>query len=96
MVDYEKSWVVEYLDATSQPFLRDKLLLSLHRSLQHRPTALSDALGLSNTVISRLLPVARNGQLATSVVATVSLETLRNFDKAAAVSYQAFHQDLLA
>lgn len=90
-VDYEKSWVVQYSDTSLQPFLRDKLFVSIYKSCQHRPTALPDALGLTTTVIAACRPLAKSGSLPVRVIASQTLRTLQRFDQAAAIHYQAFH-----
>jgi transcriptional repressor NrdR len=94
-VDYEKTWVVQYSDGRVSPFLRDQLLLSIYKACQHRPTSMSDAIGLTDTVIARSHRHIDNGQLAASLLAKVAYTTLRHFDQPAAVSYQAFHADVL-
>lgn len=89
--DYATSVAVQGRDGRLQAFSRDKLLLSLHNSLQHRPTAVSDASALTDTAIGRLRPQLAAGQLTSSSIShTVYLMLLR-FDKVAAVHYQAFH-----
>jgi transcriptional regulator NrdR family protein len=94
-IDFQKTWLVVYTDRTESPFLRDKLLLSLHKSCQHRPSALPDAADLTATVIGRLRIAAVDGTLTATAIATVCHETLRRFDKAAATMYQAYHADVL-
>ena len=101
-VDYEKSWVVQYWDAKAkktsqpQPFVRDKLLMSVHASLGHRPTALSDALGLTKTIIGTLgKMVDQDGVLQSVAIATITVDTLQRFDNVAATMYQAYHSDVL-
>lgn len=74
------------------PFNRDKLLISLHKSLQHRSLASADASGLTATVISQLLPLADDGLIATKLIAKITFQTLTRFDIAAATHYQAFHK----
>src|SRR5690348_1875861 len=51
---------------TLQPFLRDKLFLSIYKSCQHRPDAIQDASALTDTVVSRLPLVASGGLMNTS------------------------------
>ncbi len=101
-VDYEKSWVVQYGDAKTskaskpRPFIRDKLLMSVHASLGHRPTALSDALGLTQTIVGTLGKlVDQEGGLYSAAIATISVDTLQRFDKVAATMYRAYHSDAL-
>lgn len=94
-IDYEKTWTVAYLNESEQPFLRDKLLISLYQSCRHRPTALPDALGLTDTVISRLRLAVTDGSVTPTAIATICSETLRRFDKTAATVYKAYHADVL-
>ena len=74
-----------------KPFSRDKLLISLHASLKHRKTALSDAAALTDTVITKLQPHIKNGSLENDMLLTVVFQTLKQFDKAASTYYRAYH-----
>jgi len=101
-VDYEKSWVVQYTGAKGsqpgqpQPFIWDKLLMSIYASLGHRPTALPDALGLTKTIVGTLGKlVGQDGGLQSAAIATISVDTLQRFDKVAATMYRAYHSDVL-
>lgn len=94
-VDYEKTWVVQYLDGQLSPFLRDKLFTSIFKSCQHRPTALDDAIGLTDTVIAAVHKDIRDGSLTSRDLATATLAVLKRFDQPAAISYRAFHADVL-
>jgi transcriptional repressor NrdR len=94
-IDYEKTLVVKYKQRKPLPFLRDKLFTSIYRSCMHRPSALQDTIGLTDTIIAKLWQLAQNGQLDSTAIAQTAHLTLKRFDKAAAVSYQAFHADLL-
>ena len=101
-LDYEKSWRVDYPDTAqkrrnpaSRPFLRDKLLLSVHQSLGHRPTALSDALALTHTIVGKIGDSTDQGRIGSADIANATLKALRRFDAAAATMYQAYHVDTL-
>ena len=83
--------VVVVTETDIQPFSRDKLLLSINSSLQHRKTALEDAINLTNTVISKMYAKFKNVQIQRIDIAKVVYETLHRFDKAAATHYKAFH-----
>jgi len=88
---YEDGWRVEAANGSLTPFLKNKLFLSLHTSCAHRTQAIEDATALTNTVISLLRTQNSQGLIeANSIVLTIQ-EVLNNFDKAAAVHYQAFH-----
>ncbi len=94
-VDYEKSWVVQYSNGNLEPFLRDRLSISIYKSLQHRPTAVTDAVGLSTTIVSAVQKSTQNGSITSTALATIAFATLQRFDKAAATMYQAYHADVL-
>lgn len=72
-------------------FDRDKLFISLYKSLQHRPDPASDARALADTVIARVLPQATDSQINTTIITEAALDTLQHFDNAAATHYAAFH-----
>jgi transcriptional regulator NrdR family protein len=74
------------------PFSRDKLLISLHKSLQHRLSSLNDASGLTATVISQVADLANEGLITSLQIAQSAQITLARFDVAAATHYQAFHK----
>jgi transcriptional regulator NrdR family protein len=93
--DYEKTWVVQYPGGTLFPFLRDKLLLSIYKACQHRPSALEDAIGLTDTVMNAVRKDAREAFLPVGTLAKATHTVLKRFDQPAAISYQAFHADVL-
>jgi transcriptional repressor NrdR len=74
-----------------EPFQRDKLLMSVYDSLKHRKTALSDATGLTDTVISKLYPLMKDAVVDKSSIGQTTWVVLKRFDKAAATYYAAFH-----
>ncbi|HSX53199.1 MAG TPA: hypothetical protein VLF90_02415 [Patescibacteria group bacterium] len=74
-----------------EPFSRDKLFLSLYNSLKHRQTALSDASSLTATVIGKLLLTVKAASVDRSTIIQTATETLKHFDKAASVTYSAYH-----
>lgn len=90
--DYAGSWAVQSHSGTISPFSRDKLLLSLHRSLQHRKSALNDASALTDTVIKKLSNSIKEGRLESQQIKQAAQVALNRFDKAASVHYAAFHK----
>lgn len=70
---------------------RERLLISLYNSLRHRPTALRDAVGITDTVIAKILPEAHDGQVERTVIIKAATTALKRFDRAAAVQYAAYH-----
>lgn len=90
-VDYSGVWTVRNQAGALEPFSRDRLLTSLLRSLQHRKTALADATGLTETIISKLAAQVQHGTLQSTQIIRVTQVALNRFDGAASVSYQAYH-----
>ncbi len=96
-VAYALAWVV-YTGGSFEPFSRDKLLLSLHESCEHRENALSDAQGLTETVINKLpahIMHDNPGTLFNDDIARIAHVALNRFDQAAAVRYYSLHRRLL-
>jgi transcriptional regulator NrdR family protein len=75
--------------------MQDKLLISLYKTCQHRPSALPDALGLTATVMGGLQKIMQHGSVTSTAIATMAHGTLQRFDKAAATMYRAYHEDVL-
>lgn len=88
---YDAAWRVKSTHGKLVPFKRNKLFISLHKSLEHRATAIDDASALSDTIIGTLLKGAQNGVIEPAQITAVTYDVLARFDKAAAVSYKAFH-----
>lgn len=74
-----------------QAFDRDKLFISLYKSLLHRTEPAADARGLTDTVVAVVAGQALNGQIATQAIAASAHAILRRFDTIAATHYAAFH-----
>jgi transcriptional regulator NrdR family protein len=78
--DYAAAWRVKTKTSKLIPFSQNKLLISLYKSLEHRQTALSDAEGLLDTIISNLQPKTVQGVLQITEIIQITQETLNNFD----------------
>ena len=92
VADLSAAWRVLHQKTGLQPFLRDKLFLSLYKSLQHRPTALTDAGDLVDTIITQLIRAIPDSPLAPATIIQAATIVLGRFDTAAEVHYQAFHK----
>lgn len=90
-LDYTASVVVKEPSGTLEAFSRDKLLISLHRSLSHRKTALTDATALTDTIVGRLHLAFIDNTVDRQYLRLLARETLERFDHAAGVHYTAFH-----
>jgi transcriptional regulator NrdR family protein len=78
--------------AAYQPFLRDKLFLSVYNSCQHRVSAIADATALTDTILSMLPAISQNSLVDRRALRDNTLRVLEHFDNAAAVHYAAFHK----
>jgi transcriptional repressor NrdR len=87
---HELAWLVRD-GSRLEPFSRDRLFLSLYKSCEHRKTALSDARGLTDTIIGKLSAHMVDGAVDDRDITRVALVALNRFDKAASTHYQAFH-----
>jgi len=88
---FEQNWLVVDQKGASKPFLRDKLLISLHSSLKHRKSALEDASALTETIIHKLMNQVSNSQINRGLIIQTTQVALSRFDTAASINYQAFH-----
>ena len=77
--------------STVEPFLRDKLFISILRAIGHRTEPLQDAGGLTATVIAQLLHTDAKASYTAHNIAVLTHTMLERFDTAAAVQYQAYH-----
>ncbi len=94
---YEKSLSVSSVaHKKSRPFSRDKLFLSLYKSLGHRQDALNSSTALTGTVIGHLISSRpHDGLINPHTISKLAYETLKRYDTLAASSYKAYHQATL-
>lgn len=92
--DYELALSVEGTSGKLYPFSRDKLYLSVHRSLSHRDDAVSAASDLTSTIIGRLLSTrqAVDSLITMKSIAETAHTVLSRFDQPSANTYFAYHQ----
>ena len=90
-VDLASSLRVSSSSGELTEFLRDKLFVSVYLSLLHRKTALTDAMGLTDTIISKVLGQTNKGLVTTTELKQITSEVLGRFDKVAATYYSAHH-----
>jgi transcriptional regulator NrdR family protein len=74
-----------------EPFSRNKLLLSVYESCKHKKDALEDAEALTDTIVNRLVPTAKQSVITRGDVCTVAKHVLRRYDLAAATHFTAYH-----
>ncbi len=91
-VDSEISYRIKNPDGTLEPLVREVFFVMVYESLSHRKDALEAATALTDTIFGTI------HRHKTLVVDQVWLhqhvyETLRRFDKPAAVRYKATHMN---
>ena len=89
--DYTAAWRVSHKTGDLEPFQRDKLFLSLYQACGHRSTAQSDASGLTDTIIAKLLTSEPSGVIKSTRITSVAQVALNRFDKAASSYYAVRH-----
>jgi transcriptional regulator NrdR family protein len=78
------------------PFNRDKIFMSIHKSLGHREDALASATALVETVIGGVMRQKNSSAaLPVELIANLAYMTLKRFDPLAAHSYKAYHRAAL-
>lgn len=88
---YDLSIRVKSSSGKLTPFSRDKLFMSLHKSLGHRKSSLEDSARLADTVISQIYRLDKFASLTTGDMKQIIGICLNRFDKAAYTHYQANH-----
>lgn len=78
-------------NGTLEPFLRDKLLITVHDSLRHRKAALLSATALTDTIIARIYTATDSAIVERDVIVEIASAVLGAFDSAAVTHYRAFH-----
>ena len=90
-VRYESALMVQNSNGGLTPFSRDKLLVSLHKSLAHRSTAITDAAALTDTLISQLRTDTTGAAIELVRLRELALTILGRFDELAGSHYRAYH-----
>ncbi|HUY53513.1 MAG TPA: hypothetical protein VMV24_03005 [Candidatus Dormibacteraeota bacterium] len=91
-IDLERSMVVKAEDGSMYPFIREKLLMSISKSLGHRTNHVNEAVALTNTILSKLQTTYKTPLLTRNNIILTSEEVLKNFDNAALIHYSAYHK----
>lgn len=83
---------MRYTERDIRPFNRDTLFISLYECCKHRPQAIEDAAGLTQTVTDHLAGLITEGAVDRFTIVTITTKILGRFDKTAAAVYTAFHK----
>ncbi|MBW3569115.1 hypothetical protein KY385_03230 [Candidatus Parcubacteria bacterium] len=74
-----------------EPFLEDKLFISIKESLSHRSDALEASRQLTDTITAQIFPL-KGGYLKPEEIIATAYAVIRRFDRAAATYYRAHHR----
>jgi len=73
------------------PFIRDNLFISIYEACKHRPSALSNANALTQTVMGLLREHIHEGTVERDTITYVVTTALERFDATAGAVYKAYH-----
>lgn len=73
------------------PLHKERLLISVYECCKHRQSSVGDATQLTATILSRLRPLMSTGKIQRNQIVATTIQILKNFDKAAATMYEAYH-----
>ncbi len=91
LIDLESSLRVSTSSGALEPFLRDKLLISVFSSLSHRKTALMDSKHLTDTLLTMVVDHSNRGVITSKEIHNIIYKTLNHFDSVSAIHYKAHH-----
>ena len=90
LIDSSISYRVKRSDSSLQPLMRELLFVSIHESLSHRKDAPEAAAALTDTIFGKVH--AHKALIIDLAWLTAKThETLKRFDKPAAVRYKAMY-----
>lgn len=90
VIDLSTSHKIEDSKKQLRPFSRDILYVSIKDALSHRKTPTSEATGLTETVISKLLHI-KASKLSTKKLFEIAHNVISSYDKTAGDVYKALH-----
>ena len=77
-----------------EPFLRDKLFLSIYQSVSHLEKSATLAQQLTSTVLRHILKEISGPIISTDKIAIITAQVLKRYNAAAAVRYLSFQKQL--
>lgn len=93
--DLSTALVVKKRSGALQAFHRDKLLISIFKSIEHKKKASTDAGHLTQTVIQNLLKSANIGSfISTSDISRMTSLVLKRYDAASSIRYLSYQEPM--
>jgi transcriptional repressor NrdR len=90
-IDLSKALMIRKSETEVEPFVREKLLLSIYRSVGHRKTAINDSTAITDTICSKLIKSSTSPIIEVEYLVKLVTNTLNTFDKPAGVHYKAYN-----
>jgi transcriptional repressor NrdR len=85
------SFLITDINTAPKPFSRDNLFVSVYLSCGHRTQPINDATALTDTIVSKLLSLIKDGTIAKSDLLETTISVLKHFDAVAETSYRAYY-----
>jgi transcriptional repressor NrdR len=93
--DLKTALIVIKKDGSTEPFQRDKLLLSIARSLDHIQNSPQTSSDLTDTVLRHMLESQNmKPNISTTDISFYSSRVLKRFNAASSIKYLSFQQKL--
>jgi transcriptional repressor NrdR len=83
--------MVRSIDGSLEPFSRDALFISVYECCKHRPRAIDDASGLTQTILTNILATQKDATVSRDQIVDTVISLLKRFDSVAATIYRAYH-----
>lgn len=94
--DYDLSFIVEKQSGQLEPFLQEKLYISIYKSLDHMASSQEKAKHISDNVLGKLLTPPVKSKINSKVIAKTVAETLKNYNMAAFIKYKSYQENISA
>jgi transcriptional regulator NrdR family protein len=94
--DYSLSFLVEKSNGNLEPFAKEKLYISIYKSLDHMPGSPEKAKFITETTMSKLFSRPIKSKLRSSKVAETVAETLKNYNMASFIKYKSYQENISA
>lgn len=95
-IDYSGTLSVKKKIGAIEPFYKEKIFISVYRSLDHKKSAQPLATAITNTIISKILStkIPIKPLINSSNIALIVAKTLKSFDASSAIKYQSYQKNL--
>jgi len=94
-IKLEECLLVKKKNGDQEPFLRDKLFISIFQSIDHLPKQIETAHYLCETILRHCLKTKpMTALLSSENISITAIRVLKNFDAASAIKYNSYRTNL--